>query len=65
MLKNDWSAVEHAAAEICAELEVRRIVILSRALRLRAVNPTVPSSPLVGLLCILPDECFHRIVHCI
>ena len=64
-VKNDWRALKYAAVELCAELQVRRLVILSRALRLRAVNPTVPSSPLVGLLCILPDDCFHRIVHCI
>ena len=64
-VKNDWRALKYAAVELCAELQVRRLVILSRALRLRAVNPTVPSSPLVGSLCILPDDCFHRIVHCI
>ena len=64
-VKNDWRALKYAAVELCAELQVRRLVILSRVLRLRAVNPTVPSSPLVGLLCILPDDCFHRIVHCI
>ena len=32
-VKNDWRAFKYAAVELCAELQVRRLVILSRALR--------------------------------